>query len=76
MFYLSTILWLRLQQESKWVKINFERKALTSPQESHPSLDGFGEAFAFNLRKQNITHVSFMSLTQNFCSAPEKVLLL
>ena len=33
--YFSTISWLRLQQEVKWVNINFERKVLTSAQKSH-----------------------------------------
>ena len=30
MFYFSTISWLRLQQEAKWVNINFERRDFRS----------------------------------------------
>ena len=57
MFYFSTIWWLRFQQETKWVNINFERTDLTSAQISHLSTDDFGEIFAFNLTKQNVTFV-------------------
>ena len=35
-FYFPTISWLSLQQETKWVNINFERRDFTSPQKSHP----------------------------------------
>ena len=37
------------------VNINFKRIDLFSVQKSHPSLDDFGEAFGFNLIKQNVT---------------------
>ena len=56
-----------------WVNINFERRELTSAQKSHLSTDNFGEAFAFNLIKQNVTYFSFMFLTQNFFCVPEKL---
>ena len=36
MFYFSTISWLRLQQETKWVNVNFERRDLTSAQKKSP----------------------------------------
>ena len=41
MFYFSNISWLRRQQETKWVNINFERRDLTSAQTStsYPSPD-------------------------------------
>ena len=42
-FYFSTISWLRLQQETMWVNINFERTDLTPANKSHPSSDNFGE---------------------------------
>ena len=48
--------------------------ALTCPQKSHPYPNDFVEDFTIDLRKQNITHCSFMSLTQNFCFAPERLL--
>ena len=48
MLYFSTTSRLRFQQETKWVNINFERRDLTSAQESHSSPDDFGETFAFN----------------------------
>ena len=35
-FYFSIISWLRLQQETKWVNFNFERRGLTSEHKSHP----------------------------------------
>ena len=38
-FYFSTISWLRVQQETKWVNINFERRDLTSAEKSRPSPD-------------------------------------
>ena len=57
-FYFSTISWLRFQQESA--------------QKSHLSADDFGEIFAFNLIKQNVTHFSFNFLTENFFSVPPK----
>ena len=34
-FYFSNISWLQLQQETKWVNINFERRNLTSARKSH-----------------------------------------
>ena len=55
-FYFSTISWLRHHPETMWVNINFERRDLNFVQKSLPSLDDFGEIFAFNLIKQNITH--------------------
>ena len=39
MFYFSTILWLRLQNEIKWANINFERRGVTSAQKSQPASD-------------------------------------
>ena len=57
-FYFSTISWLRFQQESA--------------QKSHLSADDFGEIFAFNLIKQNVTHFSFNFLTENFFLCPRK----
>ena len=65
-FYFSIISWLRFQQETMRVNINFERKDLFSVEKSHPSPDDFGEAFAFNSIKQNVTHFSFIFFTQNF----------
>ena len=56
-----------------WVNINFERRDLTSAQKSHLSTDNFGETFAFNLIKQNVTYFSFMFLTQNFFCVPENL---
>ena len=44
-FYFSTISWLRLQQETMWVNINFERRDLTLAEKSHPSHDDFGEIY-------------------------------
>ena len=44
-FYFSTISWLRLQQETMWVNINFERRGLTLAEKSHPSHDNFGEIY-------------------------------
>ena len=41
--YLSTLSWLRLQQEAKWVNINFERRELTSAKRGYPTPDDFGE---------------------------------
>ena len=35
--YFSTISWLRLQQKTEWVNINFERAELTSAHKSHHS---------------------------------------
>ena len=69
LFYVPTTPWLQLQQEAEWVNINFERRDLNSPQKSHPSpliLEKFAFSFAFDLRKQNETDFSFMSLAQNF----------
>ena len=48
--YFSTICWLRLQQETKWVNINFEKLNLTSAQKSLPSPIGFGVTFTFNFK--------------------------
>ena len=48
--YFSTICWLRLQQETKWVNINFEKWNLTSAQKSLPSPIGFGVTFTFNFK--------------------------
>ena len=73
MSYFSNISWLRFQQETKWVSINFQRGDLTSAKKSHLSPDDFGETFAWNLIKQNATHFSFIFLTQNFCCAHEKI---
>ena len=50
--------------------INFERSDLTSTQKSHPSAYDFGEIIAFNLIKQNVTHFSFIFLTQNVLLCP------
>ena len=38
-FYFSIISWLRLQQETKWVNINIERRNLTSVTKIHPVSD-------------------------------------
>ena len=45
--YVPTTPWLRLQQEADWVKINFERRDLNSPEKSHPLPDYFGENYFF-----------------------------
>ena len=66
LFYFFIISWLRLQQEIKWVNINFDKKDLTSAQKSHSSPDDFGKTFLFTLIKQNVTYFSFIFLTQNF----------
>ena len=66
LFNFSTISWLRFQQETKQVNINFERRDLTSTQKNHPSPDDFREIFACNLIKQNVTQFSFFFLTQDF----------
>ena len=50
------------------VNINFERRDLTFVQKSHASPEHFGEAFAFNLIKQNVTYFSFIFLTKLFLS--------
>ena len=71
--YFPTISWLRLEQETSWVDIDFEKKDLTSAQKSHPSPQDFGETCVSNLVKQNVTHFPFIFLTQNFCCAPEKL---
>ena len=52
MFQFSAISWLGLQQETVLVNVNFERRGLTSAQKSHPSLDNFGETYAFKLIKR------------------------
>ena len=70
--YISTISWLRRQQEAMWVNINFERRDLTSAQKSHPFPDDFGENFARNLIKQSVTHFYFIFLTQNLLLSPWK----
>ena len=72
-FYFSTISWLRLQQETMWVNVNFERRDLFSVQKSHPFPDDFREAFTFKLIKQNVTHFSFILLTQSFLLCPWKI---
>ena len=67
-FTFSTTPWLRLQQKTTWVNINFERRDLNSPQKSHPPpmiLEKFAFSFAFNIRKRNVVDFSFISLTQN-----------
>ena len=66
LFYFFIISWLRLQQEIKWVNINFDKRDLTSAQKSHSSPDDFGKTFLFTLIKQNVTYFSFIFLTQNF----------
>ena len=51
------------------MKIMFERRDLNSPQKYHPPqmiLGKFVFSFVFNLRKQNVTHFSCISLTLNF----------
>ena len=79
LFYVSTIPWLRLQQEAEWVNINFERRDLKFPQKSHPPpmiLKKFALSFAINLRKQNVrfffhvfsTKLYFVSLNY-YCHA-------
>ena len=72
--YFSSISRLRLQQETKWVNIDFERRDLTSAQNSHPSSDDFGEAFALNLIKHIATHFSFNFFFEHktFSCVPEK----
>ena len=48
----------------------FERRDLNSPQKYHPPqmiLGKFVFFFVFNLRKQNVTHFSCISLTLNLC---------
>ena len=61
----------QLQQEAEWVNINFERKDLNFPQKREVTLpppvilDKIAFSFAFNLRKQNVTDFSLISLTQN-----------
>ena len=70
--YISTISWLRRQQEAMWVNINFERRDLTSAQKRHPFPDDFGENFAWNLIKQSVTHFYFIFLTQNLLLSPWK----
>ena len=47
----------RLQHKAEWLNINFEKKDLNSPQNSHLPPDEFGEIcffFAFNF-KRNVT---------------------
>ena len=69
-FYVSTTLKLRLQQESEWVSITLKdetkilhRKVTLSPM----ILKKFALlSFAFNLRGQDVTDFSFISLTQKF----------
>ena len=61
-FYFSFIWWLRLQQETNWVNNNFEKSY-------H---DNFGKILTLNLIEQNITHFSFISLTQKFLLRPWK----
>ena len=71
-FYFSTISWLQLQQETKWVSTNFQRRYLTSAQKSHFFFDDFGETFTLNLIKQNAAHFSFLFLTKTFLMCPWK----
>ena len=62
----SSISWLWLQQEAKWININLERRDLDSLQKCHPSpmiLEKFPFFFAFYWRKQNLIDYSFISLT-------------
>ena len=47
-----------------WVNINFERRELNSPHKIHAPPPMILEKF--NLRKQNATDFSFISLTQKF----------
>ena len=47
-----------------WVNINFERRELNSPHNIHAPPPMILEKF--NLRKQNATDFSFISLTQTF----------
>ena len=54
------------------VNINFKRRDLTFVQKNHTSPEDFGEAFAFNLIKQNVTYFSFIFLTQNVFCPSEK----
>ena len=74
-FNFSIISWLWLQQETMRANINFEKRDLTSAQKSHLSRDDFGKTFAFDLIKQNVTHFSFIFLTQNFFAVPLKTLI-
>ena len=60
------------KKECEYLNINFERRDLFSAQKSYPFPNDFGEAFAFNVIKQNLTRFSFSFLKQNFCCAPEK----
>ena len=72
MFYVSTTPWLRRQQESEWVNINFERRDLNSPQKSHLSLMILGKfafVFAFSLGKQNVTGFFSPLQQKTFCCA-------
>ena len=53
MFYFFNISWLQLQQETKWININFERRDLTSAKKTHPNL-------MFTLEIQEfMTHLQF-----------------
>ena len=73
-FYFSTISWIRLQQETMCVNINFEIRDLTSSQKRHAFPRWFRRnLFVFNLIKQNVTHFSFIFLTKTFFCAPEKL---
>ena len=70
MLHVSITPWLRLQQEAKWVNINFERRDLNFLQKIHLPLmilEKFAFSFAFNLRKQNVTDSSFTPLKQTLC---------
>ena len=64
-FYFFNISWLRLQQNTKSVNIKLERRDLTAAQKIYPFPDGFGEIFALNLIKENVTYFYFIFLTQN-----------
>ena len=65
----------QLQQEAEWVNINFERKDLNFLQKREVTLpppmilDKIAFSFAFDLRKQNVTDFSSISLTQNLTTA-------
>ena len=63
-FYFSTIVQILTLKEDAWLPV----------QKSHPSPDDFGETFAFNLIKQNLTQFSFIFLTQNIFAVPFEIL--
>ena len=51
---------------------NVSKKRPNFCTEKSPSPDDFGETFACNLIKQNVTHFPFIFLTQNFLLCPWK----